>query len=404
MKIRKLTPGVNDLQTLFPQIAAELDGIDPTTVLAGSTKGVRWRCSLCEEAWETAPRSRTKAYRPEPGCPTCAKRRAIKRRGQKLTMHDVYPELVHELKDPEQAKEVSYSSHTVLTWVCDRQHEYDMKVNTRLNGRNCPYCNFRELLPGFNDLETLFPHIAAELVNPALGSQVMANATDVFDWTHITDDGVQHFWTTSVKSRAYEDQAGCLVCSGRVVQIGVNDFKSQYLAQSGFNWHERNEFQPDELTRGSTKKVSLSCEKHSPANILVGTAKSFSSGKRKCLDCRPTHEKFVSKAEHEIADFLRETFPYLKIEQSVRRFKKYGVYEIDILVNKWLAIDFNGILWHREGDGKPYGYHVQKRRAVEALGFVFVEVLEENWLADYESILRDLAANVREGRPQFDPH
>ena len=39
----KLVSGINDLATLFPEIAAEADGWDPAEIVAGSGKKMPWR-------------------------------------------------------------------------------------------------------------------------------------------------------------------------------------------------------------------------------------------------------------------------------------------------------------------------------------------------------------------------
>jgi hypothetical protein len=60
--------GFNDLSTTHPEIAAQAVGWDPSTVIAGSNKRLRWRCHEGHE-WITQPNDRTGAGK---GCPTCA--------------------------------------------------------------------------------------------------------------------------------------------------------------------------------------------------------------------------------------------------------------------------------------------------------------------------------------------
>ena len=66
--------GVNDLATTHPEIAAEWDyerngGLNPTNVVAGSSKRVWWRCPE-GHAWQAI------IYRRKAGggsCPVCGK-------------------------------------------------------------------------------------------------------------------------------------------------------------------------------------------------------------------------------------------------------------------------------------------------------------------------------------------
>ena len=66
--MRKLIVGKNDLATLYPEVAAEADGWDPSTVLAGSHSKMKWVC--CEgHRWKTVIKDRTLGGN---GCPSCA--------------------------------------------------------------------------------------------------------------------------------------------------------------------------------------------------------------------------------------------------------------------------------------------------------------------------------------------
>ena len=64
---RKLLKGFNDLQTTHPDIAAEADGWNPTSVTRGMDKPRKWRCSEGHK-WTTDVIVRTRGS----GCPTCS--------------------------------------------------------------------------------------------------------------------------------------------------------------------------------------------------------------------------------------------------------------------------------------------------------------------------------------------
>jgi hypothetical protein len=66
---RGLLSGFNDLKTLFPEIAKQADGWDPTQVLAGTHKKNNWICSKGHK-WRTVVKDRT--FRGD-GCPSCSK-------------------------------------------------------------------------------------------------------------------------------------------------------------------------------------------------------------------------------------------------------------------------------------------------------------------------------------------
>ena len=58
MPSSKVSKGVNDLETMFPEIAKEADGWDPSSLLPGSNKKMPWECNL-GHSWKADPYSRT---------------------------------------------------------------------------------------------------------------------------------------------------------------------------------------------------------------------------------------------------------------------------------------------------------------------------------------------------------
>lgn len=52
---QKFQPGVNDLLTLYPEVAKEIISCDPSTIMASSVKYQEWKCSLCGKIWSAPP-------------------------------------------------------------------------------------------------------------------------------------------------------------------------------------------------------------------------------------------------------------------------------------------------------------------------------------------------------------
>jgi hypothetical protein len=66
--------GFDDLATLFPKIAEEADGWDPSTVKPGSSSQKRyWRCPI-GHSYQATPKSRTSG---RTGCPYCKGRKVL---------------------------------------------------------------------------------------------------------------------------------------------------------------------------------------------------------------------------------------------------------------------------------------------------------------------------------------
>ena len=58
--------------------------------------------------------------------------------------------------------EVLPGSHRKVWWRCEKGHEWQAEVKTRVNGCGCPVCANRKLAEGENDLATLRPELAAQ--------------------------------------------------------------------------------------------------------------------------------------------------------------------------------------------------------------------------------------------------
>jgi hypothetical protein len=66
---QKLLVGFNDLATTHPEVAKEADGWDPTQVIAGTNKRLKWRCS---EGHRYTTGGNHRIGEKATGCPTCA--------------------------------------------------------------------------------------------------------------------------------------------------------------------------------------------------------------------------------------------------------------------------------------------------------------------------------------------
>ncbi len=78
--------GHNDLLSQNPQLASEWcydknGDLRPDEITLGSTKGVWWRCSVCQNEWRTSVYNRSKNHS---GCPKCMRKAAALKLGKKV--------------------------------------------------------------------------------------------------------------------------------------------------------------------------------------------------------------------------------------------------------------------------------------------------------------------------------
>lgn len=196
--------GVNDLATLFPEVAKEADGWDPTTVTTKSSQTKRWRCSK-GHAWDTQVTHRVPPK--SSGCPYCAGQKAV---SGETDLATVFPELAKEA-DGWDPTVVLPGSHSKRTWKCCKGHKWKATVKDRIppKNSNCPFCWGRVAEPGVSDLKTLFPEVAKE----AFGwdpSVVRPGSAKRYEWK--CEQG--HTWHASVNSRTNPyTKSGCPECA-----------------------------------------------------------------------------------------------------------------------------------------------------------------------------------------------
>ena len=148
-------------------------------------------------------------------------------------------------------------------------------------------------MPGFNDLWTTHPKLAAEIVDGD-PTAVSAGSQKRFLWK--CDSG--HRWEAPVSGRARGE--GCPVCAGRVVAVGHNDLATTHpdLAKQASGWD------PATVTAGSNKKVPWRCERGHEWEAMVN-ARSRGSGCPYCIgqkvlvgvnDLKTTHPALAAEA------------------------------------------------------------------------------------------------------------
>lgn len=145
---RKLLVGFNDLQTKFPDIAAEWnyeknEGIKPSEVRYN--KGKFWfKCGTCGNEWQAYLENRTRDNNPT-GCPVCGNRRAINAKMKNNILSEKYPELVsewnYERNGNLKPSDVTANSKLRVWWKCSYGHEWETSILHRTYRKSsCPTC------------------------------------------------------------------------------------------------------------------------------------------------------------------------------------------------------------------------------------------------------------------------
>jgi hypothetical protein len=252
----KILKGFNDLETLFPTIAKQASGWDPSVVSPGSHLVADWVCEL-GHTWKAKIQGRVtqagqkKADSEANGCPFCWGRKTWKGFNDLSTTH---PTLSSFLVNPKDAESISKGSAKKVRWKCKLQHEFMKPPVAIKKGEDpgCPICHGTVVQIGFNDLKSQFPKIASELmfVDP---ESITFGSSKLCQWKCNSN----HQWKARVGSRTFYN-LGCPYCSGVKILKGLNDLETLLpeLAKEAVGWS------PSDYGRASKSKVEWRCDRN----------------------------------------------------------------------------------------------------------------------------------------------
>ncbi len=210
LRLRRLIPGVNDMATTRPDLAADLVGTDPTTVFAQTNRTLLWRCPNHDEPYPSTGSNRARGQ----GCGFCHRLRLLPGFNDMATTH---PALARELVGTDPTTVIAGSARVML-WSCPNHDEpYPASGNSRVSGHGCGYCHGLRVLPGYNDMATTRPDLARQVVgiDPVT---VFAGTLRTLTW-HCPNHADTYQATGAARVRG----TGCSYCANQKVLPGFND-------------------------------------------------------------------------------------------------------------------------------------------------------------------------------------
>ena len=246
-------PYERSLAVTHPGLAAEWHptrngDVKPADVVAGTARRIWWRC-LKGHAWEAVGVSRS---RNGSGCPFCANQRVLPGYNDLATTNPRLANEWHPTKnDTVTPEDVLAGSGKKFWWLGKCGHEWEAVASHRLNGSGCPVCAGKRVLPGFNDLATMHPVLAAQwhpTKNRTPSSDVMSGSGKKVWWL----GPCGHEWDATVASRV--TGSGCPYHAGKRVLPGFNDLATK-RPEIANQWHpSRNgNLRPSDVTPGSNR-------------------------------------------------------------------------------------------------------------------------------------------------------
>ena len=215
-------PGESDLKTLYPDLYHELvDKSVNEKYTVHSGKCVEWQCPVCNNIWETTIRCRTEKH---VSCPVCSERKIrVGQTVKKWLVKDVRPDILIDAVDKDFVGNLSIGSDKEAEFICSvcrKPHTYKLPVRKYAVGQRCPIQAGKIVVPGINDLATVEPDLAKELVDQSLATQLSIGTERKVEWKC----GNGHVWTAAVYSRTSKMRNGCPYCASVSTSKAEQDF------------------------------------------------------------------------------------------------------------------------------------------------------------------------------------
>ncbi|MBR0157763.1 MAG: zinc-ribbon domain-containing protein [Clostridia bacterium] len=289
----------NNFAAKYPEIAKEWDPVKngdlrPENFMPHSNHKAYFDCPVCGTAYLRMISARVSGTK----CPVCAGKQ-VKKGNNDLATTD--PQLLTEWHECNTFKpdEVTRGTDRKAWWRCQVcNYEWEATISSRTTGNvGCPVCAGRVVIPGYNDLETLYPDIAPEWDKDKNGdllpSQVRPGSNRSV-WWKCAKCG--NGWKTSIASRTRG--RGCPKCG----RLSARDARLQtFLETRGslldrfpdisaeWDYDKNGDLRPEAITPGSDIKVwwiCRTCNNSWQAMVSSRTANGNGCpecGKRKCV-------------------------------------------------------------------------------------------------------------------------
>lgn len=249
-KNKQIMPGINDFASQNPELMSEWNWkrntLDPTMVSSNYSMQLIWWIGSCDHEWDMSLQHRRQGV----GCPYCSNYRVL------VGFNDfasVNPHLVSQWSRNNKLSptEVASGSTKSIEWICSKGHIWKTSPAARSSGLGCAVCSRKRFVPGQNDLELLFPEIAAEwhpIRNGDLKPSQVAPTVGSYWW--LCKRG--HEWKATAGGRTTHGK-GCKRCA--LAYSKFEDLFGEYLASiySGEVLINQRVLMPPTATSGRNK-------------------------------------------------------------------------------------------------------------------------------------------------------
>ena len=250
----------NTLAAVHPELVAQWHpskngALRADQIASGSHTAVWWICEKGHE-WKAQVKSRVA----NAGCPVCTNRVAVSGVNDLATTQPTLSKQWHPEKNaPLTAQCVVAGSSRKVWWICEKGHEWQAKINSRVAGVGCPVCASKVIIAGENDLATCNPLLAAQWLqekNAPLRPDQVSPSSNRRVWWQCAQG---HQWQAKISCRNHSNE-DCPYCMNRKVLAGFNDLQTRE-PEVAKEWHPvlNGELTPAQVVYGSHRRVWWLC-------------------------------------------------------------------------------------------------------------------------------------------------
>jgi hypothetical protein len=305
------------------------------------------------------------------GCPSCKGEKISNAKSDTLESFTTKANNIHQNKY-DYSKAIYINSKTPICITCKTHGEFwqiPSNHTHKTHPRGCPKCNGGLKL-------TLSEFIQkSQKVHGAKYDYSMVDYNGSKTKVCIVCPQHGEFWQ---EPRAHIKGNGCPICGVELVKTKNTCTTDDFILKGNTAHNNKYDYTNSVYVNNETK-VCIICPNHgefwqTPSNHLRG------EGCPKCANC-------ISHSENEICSCLKD----IKIDQRNR--KILGGKEIDIYIPQHkIGIEYNGLFWHSEENGKNENYHLNKLNECNKKGIELIQIFEDEWInkrAICESILKN---------------
>lgn len=253
----KLKKGINDLATLYPELAKEWSDkneLSPSDITPGCSLKVLWKCSTCGYEWPMKVNVRVAGH----GCWSCRGKFATETNNFAVDHPELLCEWDYEKNGDLKPENFKSLSNKKVWWKCSKcGHEWQTIIANRSRGYGCHACAGR-VATKENNLALTHPEISEdwnyEKNNGLTPFDVKAGSHKNINWKC---HKCGHEWNTRVYSR--KEGCGCPACSGRVATEDNNITITHPKIAKEFDKKKNKGIDVKSLKAGSHKNISWKC-------------------------------------------------------------------------------------------------------------------------------------------------